>query len=105
VRSSSRAVEGEPEFVVCDWGRVWIALISICFSSAAQPPDQLEPWKERIEEISELSEKTFVIANNHYLGQAAANATELKSMLSGKKVKAPQELIERYPELSAFAAS
>jgi uncharacterized protein YecE (DUF72 family) len=68
-------------------------------------PDQLEPWKERIEEISELAEKTFVIANNHYLGQAAANATELKSMLSGKKVKAPKELMERYPELNAFAVT
>jgi hypothetical protein len=55
-------------------------------------PDQLEPRKERIEEMSELTDKTFVIANNHYLGQAAVNATELKSMLSGKKVKSSQRI-------------
>jgi uncharacterized protein YecE (DUF72 family) len=66
-------------------------------------PDQLEPWKERIEEISEQAERTFVVANNHYLGKAAANATELKSMLSGKKVEAPPELVRTYPELRPFA--
>ncbi|MFL6350437.1 MAG: DUF72 domain-containing protein [Bryobacteraceae bacterium] len=68
-------------------------------------PDQLEPWKERIEEISEQAERTFVVANNHHLGKAAANATELKSMLSGKKVKAPTELVKTYPELVAFAVT
>ena len=68
-------------------------------------PEQLEPWKERIEEIGEQAETTFVVANNHYLGKAAANATELKSMLSGKKVKAPPDLIRTYQELTGFAVS
>ena len=31
-------------------------------------PDQLEHGKERIEEISEQAERTFVVANNHYFG-------------------------------------
>ena len=66
-------------------------------------PDQLEHWRERIEEISEQAERTFVVANNHYLGKAAANASELKSMLSGKKVKAPPELMKTYPQLANFA--
>jgi len=68
-------------------------------------PDHLEPWKERIEEIAEQAETTFVVANNHYLGKAAANATELKSMLSGKKIKAPPDLMRTYPELAGFALS
>jgi uncharacterized protein YecE (DUF72 family) len=68
-------------------------------------PDQLEPWKERIEEIAEQAEKTFVVANNHYLGKAAANATELKSMLSGKKVKASPDLIRTYPELATYTVT
>jgi uncharacterized protein YecE (DUF72 family) len=67
-------------------------------------PAQLEPWKERIKYISKHTEKTFVIANNHPKGKAAANATELKSMLSGRKVKAPENLREHYPELIEFAA-
>lgn len=66
-------------------------------------PDQLEPWKERIEEISEQAERTFVVANNHYLGKAAVNASELKSMLAGKKVKAPPDLIRTYTELVNYA--
>lgn len=66
-------------------------------------PDQLESWKERIDGISEQAERTFVVANNHYLGKAAANASELKSMLSGKKVKAPPELMKTYPQLRDFA--
>jgi uncharacterized protein YecE (DUF72 family) len=66
-------------------------------------PDQLEPWKDRIEEIAEQAETTFVVANNRYLGEAAANATELKkSLLSGKKVKAPPDLIRTYPELAGY---
>jgi len=64
-------------------------------------PKELEGWKEKIVHISRGSEKTFAITNNHYLGQAAVNALELKSMLSGKKVKAPQTLVEHYPEALA----
>ena len=37
------------------------------------------------------------MANNHYKGQAAVNALELKSMLSGEKVRAPRTLVEAYP--------
>src|SRR5215467_5328284 len=67
-------------------------------------PKELEGWKEKIVHISRDSEKTFAITNNHYLGQAAVNALELKSMLSGKKVKAPHTLVERYPgELSGIS--
>ena len=61
-------------------------------------PVELEGWKEKIEKISRSSEKTFAITNNHYKGQAAVNALELKSMLSGKKVKAPKTLIQAYPD-------
>jgi uncharacterized protein YecE (DUF72 family) len=61
-------------------------------------PAELEGWKYKINNISRHSEKTFAITNNHYQGQAAVNALELKNMLSGKKVKAPQTLVEHYPQ-------
>jgi uncharacterized protein YecE (DUF72 family) len=61
-------------------------------------PKELEGWKEKILHISRNTEKTFAIANNHYQGQAAVNALELKNMLSGKKVKAPHTLVKYYPE-------
>jgi hypothetical protein len=40
-----------------------------------------------------------VVANNHPRGQAAVNALQLKSMLTGEKVKAPEMLVEAYPVL------
>ena len=66
-------------------------------------PQQLEPWKEKIERLGEKAQKTFAVTNNHYRGKAAANAIELKKMISGKKVRAPKTLIEHYPELRDFA--
>jgi uncharacterized protein YecE (DUF72 family) len=61
-------------------------------------PKELEGWKGRIARISEQTDKTYVIANNHFRGQAPVNALELKNMLSGKKVKAPKPLVDHYLE-------
>jgi hypothetical protein len=36
-------------------------------------------------------------------GQAAANAVQLKSLLSGEKVSAPEILVKTYPVLEEFA--
>jgi uncharacterized protein YecE (DUF72 family) len=65
--------------------------------------DELARWKPRIESIVEKAEKTFVIANNHYEGKAAVNALELKSLLTGGRVKAPPTLVNAYPELETIA--
>jgi uncharacterized protein YecE (DUF72 family) len=65
-------------------------------------PQQLEPWKEKIERLGRKAQKTFAVTNNHYKGKAAVNALELKQMLTGKKVKAPSTLVEHYPELKDF---
>ena len=61
--------------------------------------EQLERVKKRVNEMSKKSDKTFVVANNHPRGQAAVNALELKSLLSGQKVKAPESLVKAYPVL------
>jgi uncharacterized protein YecE (DUF72 family) len=61
-------------------------------------PRELEGWKEKITRINQESNQTYVIANNHYKGQAPVNALELKYMLTGKRVKAPKSLVEYYPE-------
>jgi uncharacterized protein YecE (DUF72 family) len=64
---------------------------------------EMERWKGRIEQVAEKAEKTFVVANNHFKGKAAANSIELKSMLAAGKVKAPPTLMDMYPELEKFA--
>jgi uncharacterized protein YecE (DUF72 family) len=65
-------------------------------------PPELKLWMEKIRSVAERSEKTLAITNNHYKGQAAVNALELKSMLSGAKVKAPETLVKAYKDLEEF---
>jgi len=60
-------------------------------------------WKDKIERIAHQSEKTYVVTNNHFQARAGVNALELKSLLGGKKVPAPRELIEHYPSLEKYA--
>jgi uncharacterized protein YecE (DUF72 family) len=57
---------------------------------------ELEGWKDKIKSISQRTDKTFAVANNHNEGQAAVNALELKNMLTGRTVKAPKPLVEHY---------
>jgi uncharacterized protein YecE (DUF72 family) len=66
-------------------------------------PNELAGWKERVEAIAEKARVTFVIANNHFEAKAAANALELKHMISGRRVSAPEPLLQHYPELKKIA--
>jgi uncharacterized protein YecE (DUF72 family) len=67
--------------------------------------DELQGWKTKIENVARKAKVTFVVANNHFEGKAPANALELRSMLSGNRVKAPSTLVQAYPRLSAIAES
>jgi len=62
-------------------------------------PAELEKWKEKIGAIARRAESTYVIANNHFQAKAAVNALELRHLLDGKKVAAPETLVKHYPEL------
>lgn len=66
---------------------------------------QLEGWKSKIEAVSRKTDKTFVVANNHFRGQAAVNALQLKNLLSGEKQKVPPVLASTYPELEQIRAA
>ena len=65
--------------------------------------DELQGWKDKIESVAKKAEVTFVVANNHFQGKAPANALELRSMISGEKVKVPETLVKTYPRLEAIA--
>jgi uncharacterized protein YecE (DUF72 family) len=67
--------------------------------------EELAPWMDRIRSVAGRTKNTFVIANNHYLGKAVVNALELISMLKATKVRVPDPLRVRYPELEAIAAN
>ena len=66
-------------------------------------PAELEKWKEKIEIISQKAQSTFVIANNHYQAKAPVNALELRHLLEGKKVRAPETLVRHYTELKPIS--
>jgi uncharacterized protein YecE (DUF72 family) len=66
---------------------------------------ELERWTGRIDTIAGKAQKTFVVTNNHFEGQAAVNALQLKSMLTGGAVKVPSTLRGRYWELGEIASA
>ena len=47
-------------------------------------PKELEPWVDRIKQVSGHTEDTYVVTNNHNLGKAVVNALELEAFLSSK---------------------
>jgi uncharacterized protein YecE (DUF72 family) len=62
--------------------------------------DELEPWVERIKQVSEKAKETFVITNNHARGQSLVNAFEVLALLEEKRMPGPAKLIESYPRLA-----
>ncbi|HDZ26460.1 hypothetical protein LCGC14_1438590 [marine sediment metagenome] len=61
--------------------------------------EELQDWIERIKDLGNQSSKVFVITNNHYRGQALANALQIKNMITGEKLDIPPLLVEQYPVL------
>jgi uncharacterized protein YecE (DUF72 family) len=48
---------------------------------------KLEPWVDRIKTIAEETQDTYVIANNHSLGNVVVNVFELTAVLTiGKSI-------------------
>jgi uncharacterized protein YecE (DUF72 family) len=64
--------------------------------------EELKGWAGRVKTVGETAKKTFVITNNHPDGKAAVSALELKHMLTGKKVNAPEPLVTNYPQIVEF---
>lgn len=62
--------------------------------------EELEPWVERVKELAGggTVDDVYVVTNNHYRGQAAANAIMLSAMLRGDAQPAPAPLVEAYSE-------
>lgn len=66
---------------------------------------ELKPWAERTLALAQEPGVTDVYAvnNNHFAGQAVANALMLEAQVTGRKVKAPGTLLHAYPgELAAL---
>ncbi|HWE23123.1 MAG TPA: DUF72 domain-containing protein [Myxococcales bacterium] len=67
---------------------------------------ELEPWAQRTRELANEPGVTdvYVVNNNHFRGQAVANAAMLKSQVTGDKPSVPPRLFETYRDvLKPFA--
>jgi uncharacterized protein YecE (DUF72 family) len=69
---------------------------------------ELEPWAERVRILADAPQApdVYVVTNNHFRGQAAANAKMLESMVEERTVEAPPELVAAFPDaLRGFAVA
>jgi uncharacterized protein YecE (DUF72 family) len=64
---------------------------------------ELAGWKDKVQRIAAKAEVTYVIANNHFEAKAGVNALQMKNMLTGGRVQAPEPLLMHYPELRKIA--
>jgi len=62
-------------------------------------PEELSPWAEVIRGAAREAARVFVVLNNHFRGQAPANAFELAATLLGRPVPAPAVMRRAYPRL------
>ncbi len=74
------------------------------FNDYLYSEEELRPWAARVEKVADAARDVYVITNNHYQGKGAVNALQLISMLTKAKVKVPEPLREKYPELEKIAS-
>jgi uncharacterized protein YecE (DUF72 family) len=67
--------------------------------------EELQEIVDVVEVLSRQARETYLITNNHFRGQAALNALELRHTLQRAPVRVPPPLLMAYPELRHIAAS
>jgi uncharacterized protein YecE (DUF72 family) len=75
--------------------------------------EELAPWIDRIHAAQNAlsgrgagkspTEGVYAILNNHFRGQAVANALEIDNRLTGRKEVIPESLFQAYPRLADVA--
>jgi len=65
--------------------------------------EELEEWKRRAVRLSMKAETLYIIANNHFRGQALVNAFQLRSLLGSAVQELPETLVKAYPALRHIA--
>ena len=69
-------------------------------------PGELVPWVERAREVAAAPRVTdvYVVTNNHFGGQEVVNALQLRSMIEGRRVEAPETVLRAFgPALAPYA--
>ena len=66
--------------------------------------DQLHPLADAARAMGTAARALYVIANNHFRGQAFANALQLKHLIQGIEPEAPEDLVAAYPGLTGLVS-
>jgi len=66
-------------------------------------PEELAQLQGVVREIAARTERTHLIANNHFLGKGLVNALELKASITGARVDVPTPLVIAYPRLERIS--
>jgi uncharacterized protein YecE (DUF72 family) len=64
--------------------------------------EEIDEILEVVQVISQQASTTYLITNNHFRGQAALNALELRFGLCHSPISVPPPLLTAYPELEAL---
>ena len=67
------------------------------------PAEELEMLVDVVEVLSRQARETYLITNNHFRGQAALNALELRHRLRRAPVPVPSPLLTAYPEIRSIS--
>lgn len=65
--------------------------------------EELQPWLDRIRHMQSEAKSVYVVTNNHFQGQAVANALEIGAAFGAAKYRLPAPLLEMYPRLKGLA--
>ncbi len=60
---------------------------------------EVDEWVRRVRTLRGKTLVTYVVTNNHFRGQAPANALQIMARLANRKVPLPKALAEAFPEL------
>jgi uncharacterized protein YecE (DUF72 family) len=67
--------------------------------------DELKAWAEKIQNIARTTDVTYVVTNNSPGAKSVVSGLQLKYLLTGKRVSAPESLLRQFPELRDVADS
>ena len=63
--------------------------------------EELDPWVEKIRALVGEVEVIHVVTNNHFRGQAPANALQIVKKLTGESPAVPLSMVEAFPFLNS----
>lgn len=66
--------------------------------------EELRPLADAVREMTKQAQAVYAVANNHFRGQALANALQLKHLVQGVLPPAPDALVDAYPSLASITS-